>query len=89
MAADALHAIRLRQDQFTIRPRSPDVKKTAGVETPAAGIDVRKKTALGASRLLLPSALLVTISLQALLALVLVHLEAALFLEITHGEKGG
>ncbi len=39
--------------------------------------------------LLLPGALLVTISLQTLAALVLVHLETALFLEIAHGGCSG
>jgi hypothetical protein len=37
--------------------------------------------------LFLPGALLVTIRLQTLAALVLVHLETALFLEIAHGGK--
>jgi hypothetical protein len=36
---------------------------------------------------LLPSALLVAIRLQALTALVLVHLETALLLEVAHGVK--
>jgi hypothetical protein len=35
----------------------------------------------------LPSALLVTIGLQTLAALVFIHLEAALFFEIAHGGK--
>jgi hypothetical protein len=38
-------------------------------------------------RSLLPRALFVAISFQALFALVLVHLETALFLEVTHGDK--
>jgi hypothetical protein len=40
------------------------------------------------SGLLLPSALLVTIGLQALLALVLVHLETALLFEVAHESAG-
>ena len=38
--------------------------------------------------LLLPSALLVTISLKALAALVLVHLETALLFEVAHESEG-
>lgn len=38
--------------------------------------------------LLLPRALFVAIGLQALFALMLVHLETALFLEVAHGDKG-
>lgn len=37
---------------------------------------------------LLPSALLVAIGLQALFALVLVHLETAFLFEVTHGKSG-
>jgi len=40
------------------------------------------------TRLLLPSALLMAVGLQALFALVLVHLEAAFLFEVTHVESG-
>ena len=39
--------------------------------------------------LLLPGALLVTIGLQALAALVLVHLQAAFLFQVAHGWEGG
>jgi hypothetical protein len=53
------------------------------------GVKITGKERQGAlTALLLPSALLVTISFEALAPLVLRHLEAPLLLEISHGVVG-
>ena len=54
-----------------------------------AGFDKRRRNPLSAcARLLLPRALFVAVGLQALFALVLVHLEAAFLFEVTHVKSG-
>jgi len=59
-------------------------------KTPPPGRTAGRKVTRRAARSLLPRALLVAVRLQALAALVLVHLEAALLLQVAHcGKEGG
>jgi hypothetical protein len=75
---------------FTVRIPTSIRKKTPQAQKPEA----RKTKTLSRHKmpaqrkLLLPGALLVTISLKTLAALVLVHLETALLFEVAHESEG-
>jgi hypothetical protein len=79
---------------------SPEVRELSGCLAGSPKFRTKKRRSLKdygdkfslgeldlADQLLLPGALFMAIGLQALFALVLVHLETALFLEVAHGDK--